>query len=151
MRRTFFLLSVMFWRRALPPGAAWWLCLVLVWMGGCASVPAPTVAMHQARIDLQTARASGAAVYDPVGLGFARNKFGQAQLAVSKGKFVKAAELAAESSADSRLAQTKALLGAVRLKIQHGIEANEDRRWRARCEKKAVRHRRLACILDPLE
>jgi hypothetical protein len=103
---------------ALPQQAA------LLVLGGCASVPPPDAAMNQAQAGLQAARQAGAADYDPVDLGFAQDKFQQAQVAMADRKYAPAADLSAESIADSTLARTKAQLGAARAQIQLKMQAN---------------------------
>lgn len=102
-------------RRAAP--VAGLLLAVTLALGGCASVPPPDAAMSQAQAALQAASQVGANDYDPVDLGFAQDKFQQAQMAMADNKYARAADLAAESSADATLARTRALLGAVRQQI----------------------------------
>ena len=108
---------------------AHWLALVgLVVLAGCASVPPPNEAMNLAQSQLQAARDAGAADYDPVDLGFAQDKFQQAQGAMAARKYAQAADLAAESRADADLARVKANLGAARAKIQSKMNANAELR-----------------------
>ncbi|TAM19111.1 MAG: DUF4398 domain-containing protein [Rhodanobacter sp.] len=116
------------WCRTVQVAGALPLLAVLLVLGGCASVPPPDAAMNQAQAGLQAARQAGAADYDPVDLGFAQDKFQQAQTAMSNRKFGPAADLAAESSADSSLARTKAMLGAARAQIQLKLQANTRQR-----------------------
>ena len=97
-------------------------------LAGCASVPPPNEAMNQAQSQLQAARDAGAADYDPVDLGFAQDKFQQAQGAMADRKYDLAADLADESRADAELARVKANLGAARAKIQSKMNANADLR-----------------------
>jgi len=98
--------------------------LVLLVLGGCASVPPPNDAMNLAQTQLQAARDAGAADYAPVDLGFAQDKFQQAQAAMAERKYAAAADLAEESRADSALARAKARLGAARAQIQSKVEEN---------------------------
>jgi len=106
-----------------------WLALAgLVVLAGCASVPPPNEAMNLAQSQLQAARDAGAADYDPVDLGFAQDKFQQAQGAMAARKYAQAADLAAESRADAELARVKANLGAARAKIQSKMNANAELR-----------------------
>lgn len=114
-------------RRPAPLAGALLLAALLA-LGGCASVPPPDGAMNQAQAGLQAARQAGAADYDPVDLGFAQDKFQQAQMAMSNRKFAQAADLAAEASADATLARTKAMLGAARAQIQLKVQANSRQR-----------------------
>jgi len=108
---------------------AHWLALaVLMVLAGCASVPPPNEAMNLAQSQLQAARDAGAADYDPVDLGFAQDKFQQAQGAMAARKYAQAADLAAESRADAELARVKANLGAARAKIQSKMNANAELR-----------------------
>lgn len=107
------------------------LCALLA-LGGCASVPPPDGAMNMAQIQLQAARDADAADYAPVDLGFAQNKFQQAQAAMASRKYADAADLADEAGADAELALAKARLGAARAKIQSKVE--ENRRLRERME-----------------
>lgn len=91
---------------------------------GCASVPPPNDSMNQAQNQLQMARDAGAADYAPVDLGFAQDKFQQAQTAMAERKYADAASLAEESRADAELAQAKARLGAARAQIQSKVQEN---------------------------
>ena len=52
-------------------------------LGGCATVPPPDASMNLAQAQLQAARDAGAADYAPVDLGFAQDKFQQAQAAMA--------------------------------------------------------------------
>lgn len=96
----------------------------LLVLAGCASVPPPNEAMNQAQTQLQAARDAGAADYDPVDLGFAQDKFQQAQTAMAERKYVDAAALAEESRADAELARAKARLSAARAQIQSKVQEN---------------------------
>ncbi|MBA2077419.1 DUF4398 domain-containing protein [Rhodanobacter sp. PCA2] len=100
----------------------------LLVLAGCASVPPPNDSMNLAQTQLQAARDAGAADYDPVDLGFAQDKFQQAQGAMAARKYELAADLAAESRADAELARVKANLGAARAKIQSKMNANAELR-----------------------
>ncbi|MDE2279454.1 MAG: DUF4398 domain-containing protein [Xanthomonadaceae bacterium] len=84
--------------------------------------------MNLAQAQLQAAHDAGAADYDPVDLGFAQDKFQQAQAAMSARKYAQAADLAAESRADANLARIKAELGAARAQIQAKMDANAELR-----------------------
>ncbi|TAM62578.1 MAG: DUF4398 domain-containing protein [Rhodanobacter sp.] len=98
--------------------------VMLLALGGCASVPPPNDAMNLAQTQLQAARDAGAADYAPVDLGFAQDKFQQAQAAMAERKYAAAADLAEESRADSALARAKARLGAARAQIQSKLAEN---------------------------
>lgn len=106
--------------------------MALLALGGCASAPPPDGAMNIAQAQLQTARDAGAADYAPVDLGFAQNKFQQAQAAMASRKYDDAANLADEARADAELALAKARLGDARAKIQ--AKVNENTRLRERME-----------------
>jgi hypothetical protein len=93
-------------------------------IGGCASVPPPDNAMNLAQNQLQAARDADAADYAPVDLGFAQDKFQQAQTAMAQRKYADAANLADESRADAELARAKARLGAARAQIQAKVQEN---------------------------
>ncbi len=108
-------------RRLCAAGAALALSLALF---GCASVPPPNDSMNLAQTLLQTARDAGAADYAPVDLGFAQDKFQQAQTAMAERKYADAANLAEESRADAELARAKARLGAARAQIQRKVQEN---------------------------
>ncbi|MBD8873298.1 DUF4398 domain-containing protein [Rhodanobacter sp. DHB23] len=97
-------------------------------LASCASVPPPNEGMNQAQARLQAARDAGATDYDPVDLGFAQDKFQQAQAAMADRKYALAADLAAESRADADLARAKANLGAARAKIQDKMNTNAELR-----------------------
>jgi hypothetical protein len=93
-------------------------------LAGCASVPPPDDSMNRAQTQLQGARDAGAADYAPVDLGFAQDKFQQAQAAMAQRKYADAANLAEESRADAELARAKARLGAARAQIQGKVQEN---------------------------
>ena len=95
---------------------------------GCATVPPPDDSMNLAQTQLQTARDAGAADYAPVDLGFAQDKFQQAQAAMAQRKYADAANLAEESRADAELARAKARLGAARAQIQGKVQENTNLR-----------------------
>jgi len=97
-------------------------------LSGCASVPPPDGAMNQAQVQLQAARDADAADYAPVDLGFAQNKFQQAQNAMASRKYDDAATLADEARADAELARAKARLAAARAQIQSKTTANRQLR-----------------------
>lgn len=99
------------------------LALVLA-LGGCASAPPPNDSMNQAQARLQAARDAGAADYAPVDLGFAQDKFQQAQAAFADRKYADAENLAEESRADADLATAKARLAAARAQIQSKTQEN---------------------------
>jgi hypothetical protein len=105
-------------------------------LGGCASVPPPNDSMNMAQTQLQDARDAGAADYAPVDLGFAQDKFQQAQAAMSNRKYADAANFAEESRADAELARAKARLGASRAQIQGKVQENS--RLRAQGEQAAA-------------
>ncbi|MHB1059008.1 MAG: DUF4398 domain-containing protein [Rhodanobacter sp.] len=98
--------------------------LLTLALAGCASVPPPNDSMNMAQSQLQMARDAGAADYAPVDLGFAQDKFQQAQAAMAERKYADAASLAEESRADAELAQAKARLGAARAQIQGKVQEN---------------------------
>lgn len=98
--------------------------VALLALGGCASVPPPDGAMNIAQAQLQAARDAGAADYAPVDLGFAQNKFQQAQAAMASRDYADAADRADEARADAELALAKARLGEARAKIRSKVEAN---------------------------
>ena len=93
-------------------------------IGGCASVPPPDNAMNQAQSQLQAARDAQAADYAPVDLGFAQDKFQQAQAAMAQRHYADAAKWAEESRADAELARAKARLAAARAQIQGKLAEN---------------------------
>ena len=117
------LFSLMSGRRLHALGAVLALSLALT-LAGCASVPPPNDSMNLAQAKLQAARDAGAADYAPVDLGFAQDKFQQAQTAMAERKYADAANLAEESRADAELASAKARLGAARAQIQHKVQEN---------------------------
>jgi len=110
-----------------PPGrirmAATALVLTLA-LTSCASVPPPNDSMSLAQTQLQSARDAGAADYAPVDLGFAQDKFQQAQAAMAERKYADAANLAGESIADAELARAKARLAAAHSQILAKVKEN---------------------------
>jgi hypothetical protein len=93
-------------------------------IGGCASMPPPDNAMNLAQGQLQAARDAQAADYAPVDLGFAQDKFQQAQAAMAQRHYADAAKWAEESRADAELARAKARLAAAREQIQGKLAEN---------------------------
>lgn len=93
-------------------------------IGGCASVPPPDNAMNLAQSQLQAARDAQAADYAPVDLGFAQDKFQQAQAAMAQRHYADAAKWAEESRADAELARAKARLAAAREQLQGKLAEN---------------------------
>ena len=93
-------------------------------IGGCASVPPPDNAMNLAQGQLQAARDAQAADYAPVDLGFAQDKFQQAQAAMAQRHYADAAKWAEESRADAELARAKARLAAAREQMQGKLAEN---------------------------
>lgn len=114
---------------------------------GCATVPPPNDAMNLAQNQLQAARDAGASDYAPVDLGFAQDKFQQAQTAMADRKFADAADLAAESSADAELAGAKARLGAARAQMQAKLQENT--RLRREGEQLAARQQQMEQAAPP--
>lgn len=100
------------------------LVLTLAMLHGCASVPPPDGQLNQAQSRVRAARDAGAADYAPVDLGFAQDKFQQAQTAMAARKYEVAAELADEAGADADVASAKARLGAARAKISAKSDEN---------------------------
>lgn len=98
--------------------------LLTLALTGCATVPPPDDSMNLAQTQLQAARDAGAADYAPVDLGFAQDKFQQAQSAMAQRKYADAANLAEESRTDAELARAKARLGAARAQIQGKVQEN---------------------------
>lgn len=113
-----------------PSRRVLWLPLALfaLTLAGCASTPPPDGSMNQAQSLLQAARDAGASDYAPVDLGYAQNRFQQAQAAFADRKYDVAASLADEASADAELARAKARLGAARAQIQDKTDANNQLR-----------------------
>ncbi|RDJ00455.1 DUF4398 domain-containing protein [Dyella solisilvae] len=97
-------------------------------LSSCASTPPPDGAMNQAQVQLQAARDADAAVYDPIDLGNAQDKFQQAQSAMAKRDYDVAAQLAEEARASAELARAKARLGTARTQIQNKTSANQQLR-----------------------
>ncbi|TPG11856.1 DUF4398 domain-containing protein [Rhodanobacter glycinis] len=114
---------------------------------GCATVPPPDDSMNLAQTQLQAARDAGAADYAPVDLGFAQDKFQQAQTAMAARKYADAANLAEESRADAELARAKARLGAARAQIQSKVQDNT--RLRAQGEQAAAAEPAPAAAVAP--
>ncbi|HET7268901.1 MAG TPA: DUF4398 domain-containing protein [Oleiagrimonas sp.] len=92
---------------------------------GCASTPPPTGLMTRAQQQLTAAQKAQAADYAPVDLGFAKKRFQAAQAAMAAKKYDKATDMARESLADSRLAQTRAELAVLRNRIRKQNAENQ--------------------------
>ena len=80
--------------------------------------------MNLAQSQLQAARDAHAPDYAPVDMGFAQDKFQQAQSAMAQRKYADAAVLASESQADAELAAAKGRLGMARAQIQQKTDEN---------------------------
>lgn len=102
--------------------------LMTAGLAGCASVPPPDGLMNQAQSSIQAARAVQAQDYDPVGLGFARDRFQQALDAMRDHKYELAGRYADEARADADLARVKSQLAAVRAQIQSKTAENQSLR-----------------------
>jgi hypothetical protein len=101
-----------------------WVVGMVLAVAGCASVPPPDDSMNLAQSQLQAARDAQAADYAPVDLGFAQDKFQQAQAAMAQRKYADAAKWAEESRADAELARAKARLAAARGQMQDKLAEN---------------------------
>ena len=105
--------------RRLRPGAAYASARRLplaLWPAGCSlaapRVPPPDDSMNMAQNQLQDARDAGAADYAPVDLGFAQNKFQQAQAAMAEPQLRRTRPIwLEESRADAELAQAEGATG----------------------------------------
>jgi hypothetical protein len=118
-------------------------------LGGCASVPPPDASMNLAQAQLQAARDAGAADYAPVDLGFAQDKFQQAQAAMADRKYGDASDLAEESRADAELAQAKARLGAARAQIQSRLQVNAQLRAQGEQDEAALEQAKQQPAVPP--
>jgi hypothetical protein len=98
--------------------------LAALLLTGCASVPPPDSAMNAAQGQLQAARDAQAADYAPVDLGFAQDKFQQAQAAMAQRDYEDAGKLAEEARADAELARAKARLASARAQMQSKLAEN---------------------------
>ena len=117
-------------------------------MAACASIPPPTDLMSRAQEGLKAAEQAGAADADPVDLNFARGKLEQARQALAKGKNGPAGDLAQESLADSRLAQTNARLASMRAQVQ--AQRKENARLRRQLlDRAAARQQAAASAATP--
>jgi hypothetical protein len=124
------------------------LALVLA-LGGCATVPPPDASMNLAQSQLQAARDAGAADYAPVDLGFAQDKFQQAQAAMADRKYEQASDLAEESRADAELAQAKARLGSARAQIQNKLQVNAQLRAQGEQDEAALEQAKQQPAVPP--
>lgn len=116
-------------------------------LAGCATVPPPDDSMNMAQTQLQMARDAGAADYAPVDLGFAQDKFQQAQAAMTQRDYAEASNLAAESRADAELARAKALLAAARAQIQSKVQQNTELRTQGQAAQAAADRERQQMTL----
>jgi predicted S18 family serine protease len=91
--------------------------VALLGLAACASMPPPTGLMQRAQQQLDAARNARAGDYAPVDLQFATQRFQSAQNKMNDNDYAAARDLANESLADGRLAQTRAELAATRKKI----------------------------------
>lgn len=105
-------------------------------LAACASVPPPTNLMQRAQQQLDAANQARASDYAPVDLTFAKQRLQSAQAAMNNRKYALARDMANESLADGRLAQTRAELAATRKQISK--QNAENKRLRAQLLKKAA-------------
>lgn len=101
----------------------------LLLLAACASVPPPTNLMQRAKQQMDAARAARAADYAPVDLTFAKQRYEEAQTAMGAEKYALARDMANESLADGRLAETRAELATARKQIRQ--QNAENKRLRA--------------------
>ncbi|HEX7341261.1 MAG TPA: DUF4398 domain-containing protein [Rhodanobacteraceae bacterium] len=80
--------------------------------------------MTRAQQQLAAAQAAQANDYDPVDFGFAQQRLQSAKAAMAAQKYDLASDMANESMADSRLAQTRAELAALRKQIRSARAEN---------------------------
>ncbi len=90
----------------------------LALLAACASVPPPTGLVQRAQQQLEAARDAQADDYAPVDMTFAEQRLQAAQAAMNAGKYAQARDMANESLADGRLAQTRAELAVARKEIK---------------------------------
>lgn len=93
-------------------------------LASCASVPPPHGQMQRADQQLNAARNADADDYAPVDLQLAKQRYQEAQGAMNEEDYARARDLARESYADGRLAQTRAQLAATRKQIKSGKAEN---------------------------
>jgi hypothetical protein len=124
------------------------LALVLA-LGGCATVPPPDASMNLAPARRRAAPPPGAADYAPVDLGFAQDKFQQAQAAMADRKYAQASDLAEESRADAELAQAKARLGSARAQIQNKLQVNAQLRAQGEQDEAALEQAKQQPAVPP--
>jgi hypothetical protein len=82
--------------------------LGVAWLGGCASVPAPTEQMAVSRAAVQEAVSAGGTELAPVEMRAAQDKLVRAAAAMAGDDNVLAARLAEEAEVDARLAAARA-------------------------------------------
>jgi hypothetical protein len=98
---------------------------LVVGVGACASVPAPTEQLAVARSMLSQAQSAGATQHAPVELNAARTKLDQAEEAMRREDHERARQLAEQAEVDARLAWTKsdtARSQRAAAEVQQGIE-----------------------------
>ena len=104
--------------------------LALGALAACSSTPAPTEQMAVTRTTVdRVAAAPAVSTSAPVQLQQAREKFMQAEKAMTAGDYVSARRLAAEAEVDARVAETRAdaASNAANLaQVQDGIRALQD-------------------------
>lgn len=99
-------------------------------LAACSSTPPPTEEMAVGRSTLQRVSAAPKVAADaPVELQRAREKFVQAEKAMSDKEYVQARRLATEAAVDARLAESKAdaaTSAAAMQQVQDGIRALQE-------------------------
>lgn len=80
----------------------------VAFVAGCASQPPPVEQMATSRTAVEEAQRAGANEHAPVELRDAQQKYAAANAAMGRQDYDQARRLAAEASADARLASTKA-------------------------------------------
>lgn len=94
-------------------------------MAACGPTKVPDTGLDDAARQLGAARDAGAGTYAPLELRAAEERLSAGRAAAEKHDYREAADLAAESEANSELARVKARLGKARERIEARTSENE--------------------------
>jgi hypothetical protein len=97
----------------------------LLWLAGCASIPAPLGQLEQAEQALAAARSTGAAEYAPVDWRLASDTFSQAQARLGERDHAEAARLLDRVVVHAELASARAANAKQRAQIDAQQQENE--------------------------
>lgn len=100
------------------------LIALMMFMIGCATVPAPTEQMAVSKASIERATSVGGNEFSPVELRSAVDKMNAAEKAMAEEKYVKARRLAEQAQVDAQLAETKTALSKAELAVKSAEDSD---------------------------